>query len=233
MKYKNSLLGIFWSLLHPLAYLLIFIVIFSNAFADEDRYALFALIGLVYWTYFNNSMIQIQNSLIQNSSVLKTIAVPRLLFPLSATLSELITLGISIIPFFILMVFFGLKLTPETLLFIPVTIIFGIFTFGFALLLCTLNVFFRDVGLLWTTLSPALFYFTPIAYSSRLIPENRLGLLKFNPLYHYIELVRTVLYKNEIPTVSQWMITAGMAIGICLFSLLIYNKLKKDFISFY
>jgi ABC-2 type transport system permease protein len=233
MKYKNSALGFVWSLLHPLAYLLIFILIFSNAFPGMDRYPLYALVGLVFWTYFNGTINQMLISIISNASVLKSMAVPKLLFPLSAMFAELITLSISIIPFVGLMVFFGLKISLETLLLIPAMLIFGVFAFGVGLLLCTLNVFFRDIGILWNTLSPAIFYFTPIAYSVKLIPEKYLFALKFNPLYHYIQLLRDILYSNQVPSIETWSITLFLAIGFTAVGLLVYHKLKRNFVSFY
>lgn len=233
MKYKNSALGFVWSLLHPLAYLLIFILVFSNAFAGVDRYSLYALIGLVFWTFFNNTINQMLQAIIGNASVLKTIAIPKLLFPFSAMAAELITFLLSLIPFFGLMLFFGLELSVELLWLIPAIVVFSLFAFGVGLLLCTLNVFFRDIGLLWNTLSPAIFYFTPIAYSANLIPAKYLSVLKFNPLLHYITLMREILYNNASPSLFLWTITTGMAIGFTIIGLLVYNKLKNNFVSFY
>jgi ABC-type polysaccharide/polyol phosphate export permease len=66
MKYKNSALGFVWSLLQPLAYLLIFIMVFGAAFANVERYSLYALIGLVFWTFFNSTINQM---LIKNNGL--------------------------------------------------------------------------------------------------------------------------------------------------------------------
>lgn len=233
MKYKNSALGFVWSMLHPLAYLIIFIVVFSNAFPAIDRYALYALVGLIFWTFFNNTINQMLQGIIGNASVLKTMAIPKLLFPFSAMVAELATFLLSLVPFFGLMVFFGLRFSMETFLLIPAIFVFALFAFGVGLLLCTLNVFFRDIALLWNTLSPAIFYFTPIAYSANLIPEKYLSVLQFNPLYHYINLMRDILYNNTTPSLQLWGITTGMAVVFTLIGLAVYNRLKRNFVSFY
>jgi ABC-2 type transport system permease protein len=233
MKYKNSALGFVWSMLHPLAYLLIFIVVFSKAFPEMDRYPLYALIGLIFWTYFNNTINQMLQGIIGNASVLKTMAIPKLLFPFSALVAELATFLLSLVPFFGLMVFFGLKFSAETLLLIPAIMVFSLFAFGLGLLLCTLNVFFRDIALLWNTLSPAIFYFTPIAYATTLIPADTLPLLQFNPLFHYINLMRDILFDNTAPSLWLWGITTGMAVIVTLVGLWVYNRLKRNFVSFY
>jgi ABC-2 type transport system permease protein len=231
VKYKNSVLGFMWSMLHPLAYLVIFVFVFSQAFGNIERYPLYALIGLVFWTYFNNSMNQIINSIIHNGSIIKTIALPNVLFPLSAAFAEFITLLLSLIPFVGLMLFFGLKLSAISLLLIPAILVFGVFTFGLGTFLATFNVFFRDVGILWNTLAPALFYFTPIAYLSNLIPEKYLVFVKLNPLYHFMVLFRDILFYNQLPAASTVLITCSLAALMFVLGLFVFNRYKKGFVS--
>ncbi|MES2780723.1 MAG: ABC transporter permease [Bacteroidota bacterium] len=231
VKYKNSVLGFMWSMLHPLAYLVIFIFVFSQVFVTIDRYPLYALIGLVFWTYFNNSMNQIINSIINNASIIKTIALPNILFPMSAAFAEFVTMLLSLVPFFILMLFFGLKITWVTLLIFPAIALFGLFTFGIATFLATFNVFFRDVGILWNTLAPALFYFTPIAFLSTMIPEKYMVYVKLNPLYHYMELVRDILYYNQLPSATTLMITSGLAVVMFVAGVFVFNRYKRGFVS--
>ncbi|MFN3446983.1 MAG: ABC transporter permease, partial [Bacteroidia bacterium] len=224
-------LGFVWSMLHPLAYLVIFIFVFSTAFAGMDRYPLYALIGLVFWTYFNNSINQVVNAIVHNASIIKTIALPNILFPMSASFSELVTMLLSLVPFFMLMMFFGLQIGWITFLVIPAIIIFALFTFGLGVFMCTFNVFFRDVGILWGTLAPALFYFTPIAYSSTLIPQQYLVFLKFNPLYHFIQLLRDILYYNQMPSLQTWLLTSGMALFTSSLGVFVFNRFKRGFVS--
>lgn len=231
VKYKNSMLGFMWSMLHPLAYLVIFIFVFSQVFVSIDRYPLYALIGLVFWTYFANSMTQIINSIINNASIIKTIALPNILFPMSAAFAEFVTMLLSLIPFFVLMLFFGLNITWVTLLIFPAIVLFGLFTFGLATFLATFNVFFRDVGILWNTLSPALFYFTPIAFLSTMIPDKYMVYVKLNPLYHYMELVRDILYYNQLPSLTTVMITVGLALAMFVLGIVVLNRYKKGFVS--
>lgn len=231
VKYKNSVLGFVWSMLHPLAYLIIFVFVFSNAFGGIDRYPLYALVGLVFWTYFNNSMNQLINSIINNGSIIKTIALPNILFPLSATFAEFVTMLLSLVPFFGLMVFFGLKISWTTLLLIPAIGVYALFTFGIGTFLGTFNVFFRDVGILWNTLAPALFYFTPIAYSPDKIPEKYLFFVKLNPLYHYMTLMRDILFYNQVPSLTTVSITCLLAVVISVLGVFVFNRYKRGFVS--
>ena len=199
LKYKNSTLGFLWSLLTPLLYLMIFTLIFSQAFPSIENYPLFALTGLVFWGFFANSSNQVVQSVVASSGILKSVNVPTIIFPVSNLLAELFNLILSFIPFAVLMYFFGFRPSLETIFIIPFLIMFSMFTLGFSLIICTFNVYYRDIGILWGTLLPALFYFTPIAYSSQLVPEKYVWILKFNPLFHFVNMVRDILYYNTWP----------------------------------
>jgi len=231
LKYKNSVLGFFWSLLTPMVYLGIFTFIFSNAFPNIENYPLFAITALIFWTYFANSSIQIVGSLISSAGILKSVNVPSIIFPLSALLAETFNLVLSFIPFGILMYVFGFSPGLELFFIFPAIVSFMLFTLGFSLMLTALNVFYRDVGILWSTLMPALFYFTPIAYSYEVIPESYQWIVKFNPLFHFVELFRTILYYNKIPSMELIMVTSSLSIGFFVVGLFIYKRLERGFIS--
>ncbi|NNF02482.1 MAG: ABC transporter permease, partial [Bacteroidia bacterium] len=231
LKYKNSTLGFFWSLLTPLLYLIIFTIIFSQAFPNIENYPLFALTGLVFWTFFANASNQVVQSVVASAGILKSVNVPTIIFPVSNLIAELFNLMLSFIPFVVLMYFFGFRPAIETIFIIPFLIMFSMFTLGFSLIICTFNVFYRDIGILWNTLLPALFYFTPIAYSAKLIPEKYVWALKFNPLFHFINMVRDILYYNSWPSLDLLAIVASLSIVFFIAGLWVFRKLERGFIS--
>lgn len=233
LRYKNSILGFMWSLLTPLLYLAIFSFIFSNAFPDVKNYPLYVLTGLIFWNYFSNATNATISSVINSRGVLKSINVQTIALPISEVLATLINLLLSFIPFSILMYFFGAKVGPETLLLVVLLILFTFFALGIGLFVCAFNIYFRDVGILYTTLTPALFYFTPIAYSASLIPERFILIVKLNPLYHFMEFFRAILYYNQVPGLSAWAIILTLTLlsfGIGLYT---FVRLEKGFISNY
>jgi ABC-2 type transport system permease protein len=233
LRYKNSFLGFLWSMINPVIYLVIFTFVFGHVFTDIDRYPLFALTGLVFWIFFSTTTIQVIESIINSSGVLKSINVPTIAFPLSAQLASLISLFLTLIPFFILMLLFGLRLGWETLFFFPVLILFSCFTLGVSLILSSFNVYFRDVQLAWSSFMPAIFYATPIAYTSSLIPDKFLWLIKLNPLYHFITALREVLYYNTIPSLASFALLSGLGIITLMAGLYIFNRLERGFVSQY
>lgn len=233
LRYKNSILGFMWSLLTPLLYLAIFTFIFSKAFPDLENYPLYALTGLIFWNFFSNATNTSINSVINSRGVLKSIKVDTIALPISEVVTSIINLLFSLIPFGLLMIGFDASVGFETLFIIFALILFALFTLGIGLFICAFNVYFRDVGLLYTSLTPALFYFTPIAYSTKLVPDQFQLLIKLNPIYHFMEVFRTILYYNQIPSLEKWSILlaiAGLFFGAGLFA---FKKLEKGFISNY
>lgn len=212
---------------------MIFTFVFGQVFSEIDRYPLYALTGLVFWIYFSTTTIQVIESIINSSGVLKSINVPTIAFPLAAQLASLISLLLSLIPFFILMLMFGLKLGWESLFFFPVVILFSCFTFGVSIILTSFNVYFRDVQMAWSSFMPAIFYSTPIAYTSSLIPEKFLWVIKLNPLYHYIGALREILYYNQIPSLGTFLLIGGIGIVTLLVGILIFTRLERGFVSQY
>ena len=233
LRYKNSFFGFLWSLLNPLLFLAIFTFIFSQAFPDIENYPLFALSGLIFWAFFSTTSNHILGSVVENASVLRSVYVPPIVFPVSQLIAGLINLLISFIPFGFIMYFLGFEPSWVNWLVIPCALLFALFTFGFSVCICAINVYFRDMSMLWNSIQPALFYFTPIAYSFTLVPESMRWVIQFNPLYHFIELFRSVLYHGVVPSLDQVMITCGLTVGSLLLGWLVFSKLKKGFIANY
>ena len=231
LKYKHSVLGFFWSLLHPFLYLLIFLAIFSAAFPAIENYPLYVLSGLIFWIYFSNATSQLSIVFIKNAHLLKSFNISKTMYPITELGSELVSFLLGLIPFMILMHFLGLKITLNILYIFPVILLFSIFIFSVGLILGSLNVFLRDVGILWNTINPALFYLSPIAYSFKIVPERFRFIVKYNPMYHFLELVRNVLYDGQAPVAHYvgrcLMITSVTAI----LAFIIYRKTRNGFIS--
>ncbi|HWZ21979.1 MAG TPA: ABC transporter permease [Cytophagaceae bacterium] len=228
LRYKNSMFGFLWTLINPLFLLLIFIFVFGHVVSGINNYPLYVTSGLIIWTFFVSSSNQIINKILESGSILTSINIPAIIFPLSALISNLVNLLLSLIPFIGVMVFYGFRPDWNTLLFIPAIIIFTAFTFGVSLTLSCLNVYFRDVEMFWTTITPALFYATPVVYK---VPPEMEKVMIFNPFAHYINLFHTILYDGNAPDAKSWLICIIMAVFVVLLSLFVYKKLKNGFIS--
>jgi ABC-2 type transport system permease protein len=232
LKYKHSVLGFVWSFLHPFIYMLIFLAIFSAAFLTViPNYPLYVLSGMVFWIYFAGGTTMLCSVFIKNTHLIKSLNLPKTIYPLTELGSELMSFLLGLIPFMFIMFYIGLKPGFYLLYLIPVILLFSTFIFALGVILGSLNVFFRDIGILWNTINPALFYLSPIAYSFKIVPEQYKFIVKYNPLYHFFELVRNVLYDCAAPSMHYMgrclLITA--VTGVLAF--IIYRKTRNGFIS--
>ncbi len=230
LRYKNSFLGLFWSMLNPLFFLSIIVVVFKHVNHIEN-FALYALSGLIFWNFISASILQVLTSFIDNAPILKSINLHPLSFPLSAMLAAIFNLLLSLIPFFIIMFFLGYKIDYSFLAFFPYLIITAVFVLGLGMFFGTINVYFRDIQLLWTTIIPAFFYFTPIAYTPELVPEAQRFLLKLNPFYYFIESFHDIFFRSKFPSWENLGISALLASISIVLGYAAFNKYRKGFIS--
>ncbi len=231
LKYKHSLLGILWSIIHPLFFLLIFVVVFSEAFMQIKNYPLFVVSGLIFWVFFSGSTNQLSQVFIKHTHLIKTRNIAVHIYAVAEQGSELLSFLIGLIPFLVLMFFFGLPITLNLLWILPVILLFTLFTFSLGLILGSLNVYFRDVSILWNTLNPALFYLSPIAFSYEIIPEKFKFVALYNPLFYFLSMIRDVLYKGMAPDVHVTWICCLLTLVAFLTGLFIYNRTRNGFVS--
>ena len=206
-------------------------VMFSQGFGSMENYVLFSLSGLVLWFFFSNVTGQSVGSIVGSSGLLKAINIPAYFFPLSEIISELFNLFLTIIVFLIMMNWFGIVYSPRLLLIIPCLLLFAMFSYGLNLILCSVNVFFRDVGIIWGTIQPALFYLTPIAYPETMIPKKYELVIKSNPIYYFIKLGRGIFYENITPSLHSWYVCMFISFTTLTIGLIVFSRLKNQFIS--
>ena len=208
---------------------MIFIAVFSKIPSNHiEHYVLYVTSGLIFWFFFSNVTNQSVGSIIGSAGLIKSLNIPVVFFPLSEILSEMFNFILTIFVFLIVMYWFGLTYSFRLILIIPCVLLFGLFSFGVTIFLSSINVFFRDVGILWTTVQPAIFYLTPIGYDEKFVPSL---VARGNPIYYFIKLGRGIFHGQQLPGWHLWLECGVIAIGTFLFGIFVFNKLKNQFIS--
>ena len=183
VRYKNSVLGYFWSIANPLAFAFVFYIIFQVIMkVQKEQYVIFLLAGLFPWQWFSNSINASPMILFGNASIIKKLSFPKNIIPLATVLNDMIHFILSI-PIIILFLFIYHK-TPSLSWFYGIPMLLGIqflIIYGISLIVSSLNLFFRDLERLVNIAVTILFYFTPIIYSEAMIPEKYRHLIYFNP----------------------------------------------------
>ena len=194
VRYKRSVLGFLWVMLNPLLIMLVIYTVFSQIFGGFSNYAAYVISGLVLWNMFSQSTSTATLSFLLNANLLKKVAVPKAVFPVSNVLSSLINFCFSLIPLVLIVLFTGASLSAKALL-LPLCIAEVVaFSMGIALILSTTVVFFHDVFYIYDVLLLAWMYFSAIFYPVSILPGFLLKLIHFNPMYHYLSVFRGLLY---------------------------------------
>lgn len=206
VRYKHSVLGFVWSLLNPLLLMLVFTLVFTLMLPNVTipKFPVFVLCALLPWNFFHAAIMGALNSIVQSGHLIKKVYFPREILPISTVLSNFVNFLLALPVLFLLMAFFDVPLTAH-LIYLPLIMLVQIaFTIGIALILATLNVFYRDTGVIMEVVMQAWFFLTPIFYPAELLPEwgqvwgldlpvRRLTYI-LNPMASIIASYRSVLY---------------------------------------
>lgn len=240
VKYKRSVLGVVWSLLYPVLMMAVMALVFSNMFkfkVEGVNYLVYLMIGLVIFNYFNEASTTAMSSVITNFSLINKVYIPKYIFPLSKCLFVGINFLLTLIPLFIIIIFTG---TPETrcviniyYLLIPIAFVcMFLFTVGIGFILSTIAVFFRDILYIYGIIMTIWTYFTPIFYDLSILPVKLQALFKLNPLYQFINFVRTIVLYNQLPSFGNFLGCIFYGVFAFLIGCIVFKKNQDKFIYY-
>lgn len=232
-KYKRSVLGVLWSFLNPLLSMTVQYIVFSTIFkSDIPNFAVYLLIGIVFFSFFTEATSMGLSSIVGNSSLITKVYIPKYIFPISRVLSSAINLMFSLIPLFFVILFTGTPFTPSLLL-LPFAIICTIvFCMGMGMLLSSMMVFFRDTLFLWNVISMLWMYATPIFYPESILPNKLMFIFKLNPLYHFIRFSRILVLQGVSPEPQAYLFCLIAAFVPFALGAIVFKKSQDKFVLY-
>jgi lipopolysaccharide transport system permease protein len=187
VRYRNSVLGFFWSLGNPLLQVATITVVVKYVLRlDIPNYSAYLLVAYLPWTYFQMALMDSAHVILLHRDLLRKVYFPRAVLPLSVVLSNLIHFALAMVVFFAYLLFYYFFLNGAPImasaLMLPVLVLMQtLLITGFAFFICTLNVFYEDTKYLLAVLLNVLFYLTPVMYPAELVysrlPEAHRDLL--------------------------------------------------------
>lgn len=226
IRYKRSLLGVWWTALNPLLTVAIMFLVFSRVFrlaTPGQPYVVYLLSGVLLVSFFSQGVTQCAFSIIGSSGVLKKLYVPPELFSLSAGLAAAITFGISLIPLLIVQLVVGVGV-PWTFMLTPIPIVFMvIFITGIGLLVAAAAVYFYDIFEIANVALQLIAYLTPTFYPASIVPVHLRWAVDINPLFSFLQVFRGLAYQQHI---VSWHWYAGMG-AYSLAALLVGTRLFR------
>ena len=233
IRYKRSVLGFLWALLNPMVLMIVMSIVFSTLMAGViPHYPVFILSALVPWMFFSQSLTYAVESIVGNADLIKKVAVPKIVFPVAAVLSNVINLLLSLIPLALIVLVLGHPFYWTWIL-LPIYIAaLAIFTLGCSLFFATANVYYRDVSHIVQIVMNVWFYLTPIIYTVDQFPARFRWIFKLNPIIFVLNDFRLSVYWGMLPT--PYSIIAAFLCAVLAFAIgyAVFRKHQSEFVFY-
>lgn len=232
IRYKQTVLGITWAIIQPVAMMVVFTVIFSKFIKVSSEgvpYPIFSYAALLPWTFFATSLSFAIPSLINNSNLVTKIYFPREVLPIASVLAALIDFSIAGIIYFFMIFFYRIDVNLNIFLILPIMLIQIVFTLGMSLFLSAINIYYRDVRYALPLIVQFWMYVSPVIYSINVIPERFRFIYMLNPLAPIIDGYRKILTKGQAPDFYYLSIAATISLFVFLLAYRYFKKVEMAF----
>jgi len=232
VRYKQTVIGVAWSVLRPLLTMVVIVVVFSklaNLPSEGNApYAIMSLAGLLPWQFFSNALTESSNSLISNTNLFTKVYFPRLLIPASSIVLGFVDFLITFAMLLLIMIPY--HFVPSiNMVFLPFFFILTFLaSFGVGLLTATLNLKYRDFRFIVPFVVQFGMYISPVAFSSSIVPQKYQLLYSLNPMVGVIDGFRWCIIGGEVPlNLTSVLISTVVIIGFTVLGIRYFRKTEK------
>jgi ABC-2 type transport system permease protein len=234
LTFLGTVLGYLWSLMRPLMLFAVLYVVFTQVFRfgdDVPHYPVLLLLNLMLFNFFLEATERSVDAVLKQEAIVRKMQFPRMVIPLSVTLTSFFNLSLNMIVVFVFVLASGIRPTSTWLLFPFVLLAFVTFTAAMAMILSALFPRYRDVGQIWAVLSTVFFYGSPVLYPAEAVPTDFRFTLLLNPLAPVLEQARRWIIDPSAPTVvdaaNSWLGWVGPGLvfaATCVFAFWIFEQ---------
>lgn len=238
-KYRNSMLGAAWTILNPLAMIIVYTVIFSQIMKarlpgmdSAFAYSIYLCAGVLTWGLFAEIIGRGQTVFLDNANLLKKLSFPRICLPIVTVLNAGLNFTIIAVLFIVFLVISGNF--PGWIFFaaIPVLAVQLIFSIGLGMVLGVLNVFFRDVGQFFGIFLQFWFWLTPVVYPASILPPA-IGkhLMLLNPMAPIVSAYQTIFVNGHLPDWSTLVVPLLVGMALCILGMKLFRKRAGEMVD--
>jgi len=241
--YKQTILGPLWYIIQPLFTSVIFTLVFNNLGDISTEGVppfLFNLAGITAWNYFSECLSKTSSTFTTNKNIFGKVYFPRVIMPLSITISNLLKFGIQLLIFLGFYVYFwfdgmDVSFSLNLLLFPVYLILMAILGLGLGMIISSMTTKYRDLTILVGFALQLLMYLSavpyPVSEARAKFPQSVALLVELNPLTQIIEGFRYILLNTGTFSLSGLLYTIGISIALFLTGLVVFNRTEKSFID--
>lgn len=231
VRYKQTVLGAAWAIVQPFLTMVVFSLFFGRLAkvpSEGIPYPIFSYAALLPWSFFAQGLLQSANSLVAGANLIRKVYFPRLVIPLASVLAGVVDFGLAFLVLLGMMAFYGVRPTGA-LLWLPGFFLLALVTaLAVGVWLSALNVQFRDVRYAVPFLTQLWLFATPIAYSSRLLPEPWRTVYGLNPMVGVVEGFRWALLGTN-PPAPTIAVSSIITVGLLLTGLAYFRRMERTF----
>ncbi len=237
-KYRNSLFGAAWTILNPLAMIVVYTVIFSQVMNSRlpgnsgvYGYSIYLCAGVLTWGLFSEITLRGQSVFLENANLIKKLNFPRICLPIIVVLNSLVNFAIIFGLFLAFLVVTGQFPGWSFFYMLPVLLVQIMFAIGLGVSLGVLNVFFRDVGQFFAILLQFWFWFTPIVYPVTALPQALRDYLVYNPMAAVTSAYQGVLASGTQPQWASLLPVLLIGLAFCALGMALFRKRAGEMVD--
>lgn len=234
VRYKRSVLGVWWTLLNPLLFTAVMWMVFSQIFRfqieDPVPFIVYLLAGVLIVTYFAQGVLAAGSSIVNSSGVLTKVYVPPEIFALSAASAAAVNFLISLLPLLAIQLILGVGI-PWTALLIPLPMIAMLMLVtGIGLLVAAAAVYFYDVLDLTGVFVNLISYLTPTFWPLSIVPDRLQIFVQLNPIYSYLLVFRNFVYLGQCPPWYVFAVMFGTSLAALVLGVWVFSRTWKNLV---
>jgi lipopolysaccharide transport system permease protein len=202
VRYKQSALGPLWAIVQPLAMMITFALVFSviaRVPSNGQPYAVFAYAGLLPWTAFAAALATGAGSLVSHAPLVTRVYFPREILPLTYVAAALFDLAVASTVLGLMLLYYGVPLTASAIYVIPVILVLAMLATAMSLILCAVNVRYRDVGVAMPLLLQLWMFASPVIYPLSAVPAAWRSVYALNPMVGIVDGFRRAVLEGRPP----------------------------------
>jgi lipopolysaccharide transport system permease protein len=232
VRYKQTVLGVAWALLQPITMMLIFTLLFGRLAGLNSQlsvpYPLFALAGLVPWTFFATAVTTSGNSVVSNTNLITKVYFPRILIPIGSVAAAFVDFAMSFVVLLVVMLYYQVGLRPSIVMILPLVLLTFLFALGIGMLFAALNVKYRDMRFVLPFLIQLWLFVSAVIMPMSILPQKWRWVVSLNPMSGIIEGYRAALFGQPFNWTSL-SVAAALTCAVLVYSAYSFRRMEKNF----
>ena len=230
LRDQGSMLGFFWTLLHPMAMFCVLYVVFSKWMVGHVKeFPSYLFVGIVMWNFFSTATSNALDIISRKAELVKNISFPKEILVVSSVLSIFLSFILEITVLLVVLICLGIRYGPVIVYFPFIVVIELILVVAVSLILSSLHVRYRDIRRIWDIIIRLGFFLTPIFYPLSIISSGKQRIMMYNPMLHVINASRECLLYQNTPHLMGLGVVLAVSIILLIAGLWIFKRAEVKF----